>query len=211
MPSSLLGARPGYHRVHRENALQNPDWSALFPWLERELGGRIRSARRQHRHSGGRPAWFVDLDVGGRALRTYVRGTRDAAFEYTRIYSTEREARLVAELRRAGHPVPAVLAFCPDPPAIAMQFVEGQDNFNELLDSAQRDALACHFMELLVRAHGLDASRFEAIGLPRPKTPEAFALDDLQVWESTYLRAVREPVPLLTFTCDWLRRNAPRQ
>ncbi|HXZ85148.1 MAG TPA: phosphotransferase, partial [Myxococcota bacterium] len=35
--------------------------------------------------------------------------------------------------------------------------------------------------------------------------------DDLRVWESTYLRAVREPVPLLSFTCDWLRRNAPRQ
>src|SRR5262245_60037062 len=209
MPSSLLGARPGYHRVHRENALQNPDWSALFPWLERELGGRIRSARRQHRHAGGRPAWFVDLDVGGRELRTYVRGTRDAAFAYTRIYSTEREARLVAALHRAGHPVPAVLAFCPDPPAIAMQFVEGEDDFNRISDPARRDALASHFMELLARAHGLGAEPFEAIGFARPRTPEAFALDDLRVWESSCARAVREPVPLLTFACDWLRRNAP--
>jgi aminoglycoside phosphotransferase (APT) family kinase protein len=203
----------GYHRAHREDPVRtsDPDWERLFPWLERALGGRITSVRRQHRHSGGRPAWFVDLDVDGRALRSYVRGTRDTAFEYTRIYSTEREARLVAELQRAGHPVPAVLAFCPDPPAIAMEYVEGDDNFNEIADSAQRDALARHFMELLARAHALGAERFEAIGFARPQAPEDFALDDLRVWESTYLRAVREPVPLLTFACDWLRRNAPER
>jgi hypothetical protein len=66
-------------------------------------------------------------------------------------------------------------------------------------------------MELLARAHGLGAEPFEAIGFARPRTPEAFALDDLRVWKSSYLRAVREPVPLLTFACDWLRRNAPRR
>jgi aminoglycoside phosphotransferase (APT) family kinase protein len=191
--------------------VSHPDWDRLFPWLERALGGRITASRRQHRHSGGRPAWFVDLDVNGRSLRSYVRGTRDAAFEYTRIYSTEREARLVAELHRAGHPVPAVLAFCPDPPAIAMEFVEGDDNFNEIADPAQRDALARHFMELLARLHALGPGRFEAVGFERPATPRDYALADLRVWESTYQRAVREPVPLLTFACDWLRRNAPRE
>jgi aminoglycoside phosphotransferase (APT) family kinase protein len=190
--------------------IENPDWDRLFPWLEQALGGRITASRRQHRHSGGRAAWFVDLDVDGRPLRSYVRGTRDAAFEYTRVYSTEREARLVAELHRAGHPVPAVLAFCPDPPAIAMEFVEGDDNFNEIADPAQREALARHFMELLARVHALGAGRFEAIGFERPVAPQDFALADLRVWESTYERAVREPVPLLTFACDWLRRNAPR-
>jgi aminoglycoside phosphotransferase (APT) family kinase protein len=191
--------------------VSHPDWDRLFPWLERALGGRIVSVRRQHRHSGGRPAWFVDLDVNGQGLRSYVRGTRDSAFEYTRIYSTEREARLVAELHRAGHPVPAVLAFCPDPPAIAMEFVAGDDDFNEIADPVQRDALARHFMELLARVHALGAGRFEAIGLERPVEPRDFALADLRVWESTYQHAVREPVPLLTFACDWLRRNAPSE
>jgi aminoglycoside phosphotransferase (APT) family kinase protein len=188
----------------------NPDWSRLFPWIESTLGGKITASRRQHRHSGGRPAWFLDLDVGGRPLRTYVRGTRDAAFEYTRIYSTEREARLVAELHRAGHRVPAVLAFCPDPPAIVMEFVDGDDNTNEISDPAQRDALAREFIELLVRVHALGAERFERIGFERPSTPAELALADLRVWETTCERAVREPVPLLTFACGWLRRNAPR-
>jgi aminoglycoside phosphotransferase (APT) family kinase protein len=190
--------------------MQNPDWDRLFPWLENALGGRIVASRRQHRHSGGRPAWFIDVEANGRKFRSYVRGTRDAAFEYTRIYSTEREARLVAELHRAGHPVPAVLAFCPDPPAIAMEFVAGDDNFNEIVDPAQREALARHFMELLARAHSLAPERFEAIGFARPRAPADFALADLEIWESTYRRAVREPVPLLSFACDWLRRNAPR-
>jgi len=188
-----------------------PDWDRLFGRLESLLGGRIVASRRQHRHSGGRPAWFIDVDVNGRIVKSYVRGTRDAAFEYTKVYSTEREARLVAELHRAGHPVPAVLAFCPDPPAIAMEFVEGEDNFNEIADPARRDALARHFMEILASAHQLSPERFEALGFERPRAPQDFALADLEVWESTYRRAVREPVPLLTFACDWLRRNAPRE
>ena len=99
----------------------NPDWERVFPWIEAHLGGRIVRQQRHGRESGGRPAWFVDVDVQGRLVRTYVRGTRDAAFEYSRIYTTERESRVVDALHRAGHPVPGVLGFCPDPPAILME------------------------------------------------------------------------------------------
>jgi aminoglycoside phosphotransferase (APT) family kinase protein len=187
------------------------DWERLFPWIEKHLGGKIARRQRQGRDSGGRPAWFVDVEVGDRLVRTYVRGTRDAAFEYTQVYTTKRESRVVAALHAAGVPVPAVLGFCPDPPAILMEFVEGRDNFNEIEDPAQREAIARHFIELLVRTHSLDAQRFVDVGLARPATPEGFALDDLAVWERTYQRATREPVPLLTFACDWLRRHAPRR
>jgi aminoglycoside phosphotransferase (APT) family kinase protein len=189
----------------------NPDWERVFPWIEAQLGGRVVGRRRQGRESGGRPAWFVDVEVDGRLVRAYVRGTRDAAFEYTRIYSTEREAGVVAALHAAGHPVPAVLGFCPDPPAILMEFVEGRDDFHQIRDVAQREALTHHFMEILVRQHALDTGRFTALGLAPPQTPEAFALDDLAVWERAYERATREPVPLISFTCDWLRRHAPRK
>ncbi len=187
----------------------NPDWERVFPWIESHLGGRVVGRRRQGRESGGRPAWFVDVEVDGRVVPTYVRGTRDSAFEYTRIYSTEREARVVAALHEAGHPVPAVLGFCPDPPAILMEFVEGRDDFHQIRDAAQRESLVRHFMEILVRQHSLDTARFTAVGLEPPGSPEAFALDDLAVWERAYQRATREPVPLITFTCDWLRRHAP--
>lgn len=188
-----------------------PDWERVFPWIESRLGGRVVGRRRQGRESGGRPAWFVDVEVGGRVVRTYVRGTRDAAFEYTRTYSTEREAGVVAALHAAGHPVPAVLGYCPDPPAILMEFVEGRDDFHQIRDAAQRDALVRHFVEILVRQHALDTRPFTAVGLEPPKSPEAFALDDLAIWERAYARATREPVPLISFTCDWLRRHAPRR
>jgi len=187
------------------------DWERVFPWIESQLGGRVVGRRRQGRESGGRPAWFVDVEVGGRLVRSYVRGTRDAAFEYTRFYSTEREVGVVAALHAAGHPVPAVLGFCSDPPAILMEFVEGRDDFHQIRDAAQREALTRHFMEILVRQHALDTARFTAVGLAPPRSPEAFALDDLAVWERAYERATREPVPLITFTCDWLRRHAPRK
>ena len=44
-------------------------WERIFPWMEAELGGRIVRRARQGRESGGRPAWFVDLDVQGESLR----------------------------------------------------------------------------------------------------------------------------------------------
>jgi aminoglycoside phosphotransferase (APT) family kinase protein len=189
----------------------NPDWERVFPWIERHLGGRIVRQRRQGRDSGGRPAWFVDVEAHGRLVRTYVRGTRDAAFEYTRTYSTERESRVVHALHEAGHLVPAVLGFCPDPPAILMEFIEGRDDFHVIRDDAQRLALTRHFMETLVRQHALDPKLFAGSGLEPPRSPEAFALDDLRVWERAYEKATSEPVPLITFTCEWLRRHAPRK
>src|SRR5262249_43035477 len=128
------------------------------------------------------------------------------AFEYTRIYTTERESRVVDALHRADHPVPAVLGFCPDPAAILMDFVEGRDDFHAIRDDAQRRALTRHFMEILVRQHALDPKLFADAGLEPPRSPEAFALDDLRVWERAYEKATSEPVPLITFTCAWLRR-----
>jgi len=189
----------------------NPDWERVFPWIEAHLGGRVVRQQRQGRESGGRPAWFVDVDVQGRLVRTYVRGTRDAAFEYARIYTTERESRVVDALHRAGHPVPAVLGFCPDPPAILMECVTGRDDFHAIRDDAQRRALMRHFMEILVRQHALDPSLFAAAGLEPPASPEGFALDDLRVWERAYELGTSEPVPMITFTCAWLRRHAPKR
>ena len=186
-------------------------WEPVFPWIERELGGRIVRRERQGRESGGRFAWFVDLDVGGERVQTYVRGERDPSFSYTRIYSTAREARILRVLHESGVLVPEVLAFHEAPQAAVLEHVEGRDNFNEVTDPAERDAIAEHFLELLAELHAVDVRRFEAAGLRIPETPEEIALNDLDVWQSTYEQAVREPVPLITFACRWLRRNVPRK
>jgi len=186
-------------------------WEVVFPWMERQLGGRITSRRRQGRESGGRFAWFVDLEVGGRPLKTYVRGTRDDSFSYTKVYSTRREARILEVLHREGLRVPPVLAFHDDPQAAVLGHVEGRDDWNNVTDPAERESILESFLELLAELHAVDARKFEAIGLRVPATPEELALHDLDVWQSTYERAVREPLPLLTFACQWLRRNVPKK
>jgi len=186
-------------------------WEVIFPWMEERLGGRIVSRRRQGRESGGRFAWFVDLDVDGRRLPTYVRGTRDESFSYTRVYSTRREAKILEVLHREGIRVPEVLAFHEDPQAAVLGHVEGRDDFNNVKDPAERESILESFLELLAQLHAVDAKKFEAIGLRIPATPEELALHDLDVWQSTYEAAVREPLPLLTFACQWLRRNVPRK
>lgn len=186
-------------------------WEVIFPWLEKRFGGRIVSRRRQGRESGGRFAWFVDLEVDGKELKTYVRGTRDESFSYTRIYSTRREASILEVLHREGIRVPQVLAFHDDPQAAVLAHIDGRDDFNNVKDEAERESILESFLELLAELHSVDARKFEAIGLRIPGTPEELALHDLDVWQSTYEGAVREPLPLLTFACQWLRRNVPRK
>lgn len=186
-------------------------WEKIFPWIEEQLGGRIVRRERQGRESGGRYAWFVDLDIDGELKKTYVRGTRDESFSYVEVYSTEREARILEVLHDQGVPVPEVLAFHPDPQAAVLGWVEGRDNFNLVTDPAERDSIAEHFLEILAQLHAVDVALFEKAGVKIPKTPEEIALNDLDVWQSTYEKGVREPVPLLTFACRWLRRNVPRK
>ena len=186
-------------------------WEPIFPWIEEQLGGRITRRERQGRESGGRYAWFVDLDVDGRAVKTYVRGTRDDSFSYVSVYSTAREAKILQVLHEQGVPVPEVLAFHEEPQAAVLAHVVGEDNFNLVTDQSERDSIADHFLEVLAQLHAVDISHFENAGVTIPKTPEEVALNDLDVWQSTYEAGVREPLPILTFACQWLRRNVPRK
>jgi len=185
-------------------------WEPIFPWMEQELGGRITRRERQGRESGGRYAWFVDLEIDGRPVKTYVRGTRDESFSYVKVYSTSREAKILQILHEQGVPVPEVLAFHEDPEAIVLAHVEGRDNFNLVTDPVERDSIAEHFLEILAQLHAVDVRLFEKAGVRIPQTPEEIALNDLDVWQSTYEAGVREPLPILTFACQWLRRNVPR-
>ena len=186
-------------------------WEPLFPWIESQLGGRIVRRDRQGRESGGRYAWYVDVEVGGGVRKTYVRGTRDDSFSYVDVYSTRREAEILRVLHAEGVPVPEVLAFHESPQAAVLAHVDGEDNFNLCTDPAERDSVMEHFLEILAQHHAVDVSLFEKAGVLIPKTPEEVALNDLDVWQSTYEKGVREPLPILTFACQWLRRNVPRK
>ena len=186
-------------------------WEKIFPWIEGELGGRIIRRERQGRESGGRYAWFVDLEIDGRTVKTYVRGTRDSSFSYVDVYSTAREAKILRVLHEQGIPVPEVLAFHEDPQAAVLSHVEGRDNFNLVTDPAERDSIAEDFLQILAKLHSVDIRLFENAGVTIPETPEEIALNDLDVWQSTYEAGVRESLPILTFACQWLRRNVPQK
>jgi hypothetical protein len=53
-------------------------YAALLPWIEARLGGRVVACQRQgDRRSGGRPAFFIDVERAGSSLvRTYARMDR---------------------------------------------------------------------------------------------------------------------------------------
>ena len=138
--------------------------------MDREAARRAdREPPTQGRESGGRFAWFVELEVGGKLLKIYVRGTRDDSFSYTRIYSTRREARILEVLHREGIRVPQVLAFHEDPQAAVLAHVEGRDDFNNVKDPAEKESILESFLERLAELHAVDArkSRPSAYAFPR--------------------------------------------
>lgn len=186
------------------------DETKLRAWIESTLGGHIVEWRRQGgRESGGRPAWFTTVQVNQQSVGCYVRGTRGLVPSTGGRDPLDREFRLLRELNRTDVLVPRVFGLCDEPKAILMECVPGENDFEKVRDQAQRDALARHFMDLLARLHRIDAERFEAMGFPRPTSAEEFALGDLSRWEKGHRRGLREPVPLVTFACQWLRRNVP--
>lgn len=182
----------------------------VFPWAEAELGGRIVAFTRQGgRESGGRPGWFVTLERGGETMRAYIRADRGGDFGFVTEYTVQREAKVLKLLRAEGIPVPEVLACATQPNAMIQGFVEGESDFTVVKNPAERDALAREFAGIMARWHAIPAEKLAAIGMQLPATGADFIVKDLEVWERGHFPLLKEPVPLVTFACLWLRRNVP--
>jgi len=184
-------------------------WDRLKRWVESVMGGKII---RQERQPRWRPAWYFDVDVNGRIVPLYWRGFRGSTGKpgvYDR-YPIEQESRLLQVLEAHGIPVPHVYGFCTDPKGILMERSPGRPEFHHISDEAERESLARQFMETLARTHRIPPEEFEAIGMIRPATPEAQALNIVSAFEAEYRGSIRRPVPLLEFTLNWLRRNVPK-
>lgn len=182
----------------------------VFPWVERTLGARIASARRQGgRESGGRPGWFIELEGAGDLQKVYVRGDRGGDFGYIQEYGLQRELKILKLLREEGIPVPAIIASAAEPNAAILSFAEGVNDFTRIESREERDAVARDFARIMARWHAIPAEKFAEIGLPVPRNPAELVGNDLAVWERGHFPLIDEPVPLVTFACQWLRRNLP--
>jgi aminoglycoside phosphotransferase (APT) family kinase protein len=183
--------------------------SEVMAWAETAVGAKVVEYTRQVRDNGGRPAWFITCRNGRDSNRYYIRGNRGPSFDYNSIYSLDREARLLKVLKKHGVPVPGVVAESRDPYAVILEYVEGQDDFTLITDQRERDEFGRQFGEILAKWHAIPVGEFERIGFPIPRTGEEYLVQDLDVWEKGCFPHLKEPVPLVTFACQWLRRNPP--
>lgn len=182
----------------------------FLDWAEATLGGRVvRCERQGERRSGGRPAYFIDLECEGREVRTYARMDRGDGQLVGKAFGLDREYRLLVGLGERGIRVPKVHGFCEEPRGILMECVDGAFDYSELSPGPARDALDQDFLEEIHRLHQIDADYWAGLGITKPETREEIALSDLALWERTYHAALRTPVPLVEFATRWLRRNVP--
>ena len=182
----------------------------VIAWAQAALGAKVVECTRQSRDNGGRPAWFINCRNGSGQTRYYIRGNRGPSFEYNSIYSLDREARLLKVLKKHGVPVPGVVAESSDPYAVILEFVDGLDDFTLITDQTERDGYGRQFAEIMARWHAIPVGEFEKIGFLIPKTGEEYLVQDLEVWEKGCFPHLKEPVPLVTFACQWMRRNPPQ-
>jgi len=189
---------------------QDPEFQPFLDWAEKVVGGRVvRCERQGERRSGGRPAYFIDFERDGTEIKTYARMDRGEGQLIGKAFGLDREYQILVGLRDQKIRVPVVHGFCESPGGILMDNVAGDFDYTALKAGPTRDALDRDFLEELDRLHRIDASYWQKIGLVRPETPEEIALADLSIWERTYHRALKRPVPLVEFATRWLHRNVP--
>lgn len=182
----------------------------FLDWTAETLGGNIvRCERQGERRSGGRPAFFIDVDRNGEKIECYARMARGDGQLVGKAFGLDREHRILVGLNEQELRVPAIHGLCEAPLGILMENVPGDFDYTTLPPGAERDALDRDFLEEIAKLHDIDASYWVGLGLKEPKTPEAIALADLELWERTYHAALRRPVPLCEFSTRWLRRNVP--
>jgi aminoglycoside phosphotransferase (APT) family kinase protein len=185
------------------------DYAKLIPWVEQTLGGRVVSCDRQGaRRSGGRPAFFIDVETPHGLERCYARMHRGPM--QSAEFSLAREFAVLEELARAGIAAPRPLGFCPDPEGILLERLAGEDDYCAIRDPAQQDAIDRAFVAELAKLHALPTAPFVARGLALPRTREEFALGDLASWERGFEASIQRPVPVVSFMRNWLHRNLPK-
>lgn len=177
----------------------------LAEWIERTVGGRVTRVERKARW---RPAWDVDVEIGGRVLPLHARGEREP-----RIVMPSRIADEVAVhdlLEAHGLPVPHAYGLVDEPYALVMDRLAGFVDLTFAADD-ERDRLLGEYLELLARIYEIPLDAAAAAGFDVPSDSATTGLAFLRRMEAGYDAAMTaHPAdPIAVFLRRWLRDNVP--
>ncbi|MEO8698349.1 MAG: phosphotransferase family protein [Acidimicrobiales bacterium] len=182
--------------------------AAVIAWMGDVAGGTVTRAER-FVHT--RPMWTVDVRrPDGSLVELFARGDRGPASALSSVYDLAREATIVAALTRAGVPTPRFVAYEPDAKVLLLERVHGRSDVVALPDTARRDRIARHFIEVIADLHALDADALGLDELVIPRTADEMALTELRIGEQLFDDAGYVAHPIVTLSREWLYANVPR-
>jgi aminoglycoside phosphotransferase (APT) family kinase protein len=183
------------------------DGARLADWVERTVGGRVTRVEPIARW---RPAWDVDVEVGGRTLPLHARGDREP-----RIAMPNRIADEVAVhdlLEAHDVPVPHAYGLCDDPYALVMDRLSGLVDLAGAGDDAERDRVLEEYLEVLTRIYAIPLDAADAAGFATPTDSATTELAFLRRMEDLYDAGMTEQPadPVEVFLRRWLRDHVPQ-
>jgi aminoglycoside phosphotransferase (APT) family kinase protein len=173
----------------------------LGRWLRELVGGDAVSINPVV--AGTRASWSVDLVRDGQDVPVIVRRTRDTLQIYG---DATRETRIYTALANTTVPVPAIYGIDEERHLVAAQRVAGTDELRGL-DAGAREAVSDALMRHLADLHALDPAHLDLPEMAVPQTAREHATLDVDHWQGFH-RDHAPANPVVTYACNWLRRNA---
>ncbi len=182
------------------------DEARLVRWIERELRGTVRGITRIARW---RPAWDIDVEIGGRVVALHARGERERSMLMP--FRIADEAVVHDLLEAHGLPVPHAYGICDDPRTLVMDRLPGHVEMSFASSDTERERLIDEYLELLARVYSIPVPAAAASGLDVPADDAATALGYFRRIEADYDPLMAElPVdPMVAFFRRWLTEHAP--
>ena len=199
-------AKPATHGTPGNDALlsraDDPEFVAfLHGWLGDLLAGDVVSV--DPVVAGTRASWSVDVRRGDVDVPVIVRQARDTLQIYG---DATREAKIYAALGPTPVPVPQIYGIDEVRHLVAAERVPGTDDLRGLAPAA-RETVSDSLMRHLADLHALDFSTLNLPEMAVPATPQENTTLDVDHWQDFH-RSHAPANPVVTYACNWLRRNA---
>jgi hypothetical protein len=179
----------------------------LGAWAAHALGGRVVDVRRLARW---RPAWDLDVEVGGQLVPLHARGERESRIAMP--YRIADEVAVHDLLEAHEVPVPHAYGLCDEPYALVMDRLSGNVDLSFAADADERDRLMDEYLTILARIYSIPLEAAAAAGFATPTDSVATGLGGFwQPMEAVYDRAMdglpRDPTAV--FIRRWLHDHVP--